>query len=276
MNQAIEGNTTLTPALITLGHDLLAFKQYYVGIAAVLAYDYCLTIGQELEFIWTGKRSPIFYLYVTNRYCPIAFCFITLFEWIQTLLIIIPAEAVLVLRTFALTNRSKPILGILTCVMMAQCSIVFFAISQTNGNHALQTPSGIADEYHVCILFSDPRMETAYLALSILFDFTVFSLTVIRILSVSPTFFPNTVLLRTILRDGIFSFCIILSGNCIWMICALVARPSLKLINAQPSMVAGHSEGTVIDYEWSQDFTTESIVVDNEPVFHDGTPLTHR
>ena len=32
-------------------------QRYFVGMAALLAYDYCLTIGQELEEIWTGNRS---------------------------------------------------------------------------------------------------------------------------------------------------------------------------------------------------------------------------
>jgi len=32
-------------------------QRYYVGMAALLVYDYFLTIGQELEEIWTGNRS---------------------------------------------------------------------------------------------------------------------------------------------------------------------------------------------------------------------------
>lgn len=32
-------------------------QRYYVGMVALLTYDYCLTIGQELEEIWTGNRS---------------------------------------------------------------------------------------------------------------------------------------------------------------------------------------------------------------------------
>lgn len=32
-------------------------QRYFVGVSALLTYDYCLTIGQELEEIWTGNRS---------------------------------------------------------------------------------------------------------------------------------------------------------------------------------------------------------------------------
>ncbi|KAJ3516970.1 hypothetical protein NLJ89_g802 [Agrocybe chaxingu] len=294
----------LTPELITLGHDLLAFKRYYVGMAALLAYDYCLTIGQELEDIWKGKRSPIFYLYVMlisplcghlrceyrpslrarSVQCSVSCDRFAIVKWFQTLLIVIPAETVLVFRF---------VMAFLVSTMIVQCCVVFYAMSRPGKNRALETPDHLADAYHICILFSEPKMDTAYLGVSILFDFTVFLLTILRTINFRTKKLPKTALLQTILRDGALYFAVILSGNIVWMVCALIGRRGIKLINAQPSMIltsimitrltlslrsAGHFSGTALQYEWPKELatTTEEGELDGRPVrnyTHGSNPL---
>ncbi len=68
--------------------------------------------------------------------------------------------------------------------------------------------------------------DTAYLGVSILFDFIVFCTTILRTRSFQGNLFPKTVLMRTIIRDGVLYFAVILSGNVIWMACALAGRAS--------------------------------------------------
>ncbi|KAF5380725.1 hypothetical protein D9757_007091 [Collybiopsis confluens] len=54
----------------------------------------------------------------------------------------------------------------------------------------------------------------------------------------SSRFRPTTsALLSTIQTDGILYFIAILSTNVIWLILCLDARPALKFLNAQPSMI---------------------------------------
>lgn len=71
--------------------------------------------------------------------------------------------------------------------------------------------------------------DTAYLGVSILFDFIVFCTTILRTISFQGNLFPKTGLMRTIVRDGILYFAVILSGNVIWMVCALTGRESYFL-----------------------------------------------
>ncbi|ESK86252.1 hypothetical protein Moror_16632 [Moniliophthora roreri MCA 2997] len=86
-------------------------------------------------------------------------------------------------------------------------------------------------------------MDIAYLSLSILFDVIVFGLTVY--LTFNPTnqfnalslVAPKASLLQTIQRDGLLYFCTILSGNLVWLLMVIFARPGIKFINAQPSMI---------------------------------------
>jgi len=229
-------------------------KWYFVASFSLLLFDYSLTLGKEVEYVWKGQKAAVFYLFLMNRYCPIAFGIITLFayssplwtfeicnrfaivEWLQTLLIVVPAEIVLLLRIFVLTGKSKTILGLLVCIVLAQCIVVFYAMAQPGQNNALPLPEIPIDAFHVCVLFSNPDMDTAYLSMAIAFDSIVFTLTLASTISIN-RLRPKTLLLQTIQRDGTLYFCVILSGNVAWMALALDARPGLKLMNAQPSMI---------------------------------------
>ncbi|CAA7268304.1 unnamed protein product [Cyclocybe aegerita] len=200
-------------------------------------------------------------------------------KWFQTLLIVIPAETVLVFRMHALTGRNIFIMAFLVSTMIVQCCVVFYAMSRPGKNRALETPDHLADAYHICILFSEPKMDTAYLGVSILFDFTVFFLTILRTINFRTKKLPKTTLLQTILRDGAFYFAVILSGNIVWMVCALAGRRGIKLINAQPSMIltsimitrltlslrsAGHFSGTALQYEWPKELVTTATTEEVE------------
>lgn len=61
--------------------------------------------------------------------------------------------------------------------------------------------------------------------MSIVFDSIVFGLTLALTVN-GRKIRPKTVLLQTIQRDGASYFCIILSGNIVWMLLALYARVS--------------------------------------------------
>ncbi|KAJ3767585.1 hypothetical protein FB446DRAFT_793063 [Lentinula raphanica] len=86
------GIAALEPTLITIGYDLygnvvihpfysctsskpvLATKRYWVAITALWAYEYLLTVGDEVRYAWKGKgtkntmRCIIFWLFFLNRY----------------------------------------------------------------------------------------------------------------------------------------------------------------------------------------------------------------
>ncbi|KAJ7135876.1 hypothetical protein C8R44DRAFT_869577 [Mycena epipterygia] len=234
-------------------------RMYLAGSFALLFFDFFLTLGDEVECIWKGRKTAMFYIFLMNRYCPMAFCIITLFanfsplwnfeiladfaqicnrfaivEWLQTLLIVVPAEVVLLLRVYALTNRNKHLLGLLVSIVLAECVVVFYAMSIPGRNNALPLPHVPIDSFRVCFLNSDPKMDTAYLSISIAFDCIVFAVTLAR-----TTQRPDAraiSIMQTIRWDGTLYFCVILSGNVVWMALALNARPGLKLMNAQPSM----------------------------------------
>ncbi|KIJ99770.1 hypothetical protein K443DRAFT_101667 [Laccaria amethystina LaAM-08-1] len=243
--------------IFILGRDLLAMKWYFTGSCALLAYDYCLTFDREVDEIWWGRKTPkpilpngllhrhsfrckhdissypkSFPGSHVNQPDRVSCNRFAIVEWIQTLLVVIPAETILVYRSYALSNRNKFVVGFLITIMSSQCVAVFYAMSRPGTNGALQIPIYNVDPFHVCILFSDPHMDTAYLSLTIVFDVIVFSLTLHR--TASDAFLSQySDLLWTIRRDGTVYFCVILAGNIVWLFLALFSRPGLKFMNSQ-------------------------------------------
>ncbi|KAG7446733.1 uncharacterized protein BT62DRAFT_84027 [Guyanagaster necrorhizus] len=239
---------------ISLAKDLQAFKWYYVASCTIIFFDYFLTLSDEIEFAWKERKGPVFYLFLLNRYCAMSFCVITLFayfsplwtfevcnrfaivEWLQALLAAIPAEIVLLIRVYALTGSRKLYIVLLSLLPITQCITVIYAMAQHGQNNALPLPDLSAqsygiDPFHVCILFSDPVMDTLYLAGSILFDSIVFIIT-LQVTIQYHKIIPRALLLQRIQRDGTLYFGIILTGNALWMLFSLCSRPGLKLINA--------------------------------------------
>lgn len=64
--------------------------------------------------------------------------------------------------------------------------------------------------------------------MAIVFDTIVFCLTLMVTVN-THRLRPKTVLLQTIQRDGTLYFCVILSGNVVWMALALGARVGIFL-----------------------------------------------
>ncbi|KAJ4495414.1 hypothetical protein C8R41DRAFT_827882 [Lentinula lateritia] len=175
------------------------------------------------------------------------FCVITLFAYFS------PLWTIERCNRFAVVDRRSLTIA-LWAIIMAQFIIVIYAMSQPGQNLGLPLPNIPLDQFHVCILYSNPEMDLAYLLCSIIFDSLVFLATLVITVdygcsvwpsgSDSPTPFgeartrpTNSVLLSTIQRDGIIYFCAILSGNIVWLILSLNERPGLKFMNTQPSMI---------------------------------------
>ncbi|KAJ7927695.1 hypothetical protein B0H13DRAFT_1861156 [Mycena leptocephala] len=245
---------------------------YFAGCFALLFWDFFLTLDDEVEWIWKGKKATsetlvdnflhnltpfsVFYVFLINRYCPPAFCIITLFgmfschdladalitepvslllsivelrEWLQTLLIVVPAEVVLLLRVFALTNGNKYLFTFLASIILVECTVVFYAMSLpgTNNGIFVSFPAKSTTDfmelwsYPTCplILFTSafctriPRYrlprDTAYLSTSIAFDCIVFATTLACTMNHNIRRLRSSIL-PTIRWDGTLYFCVIL------------------------------------------------------------------
>ncbi|KAF9645533.1 hypothetical protein BDM02DRAFT_3262853 [Thelephora ganbajun] len=50
--------------IIDAGHDIVSLKYYEVAVATVLLYDYLLTLADEINFAWHGRKSWVFALFL--------------------------------------------------------------------------------------------------------------------------------------------------------------------------------------------------------------------
>ncbi|KAJ3785802.1 hypothetical protein GGU10DRAFT_353734 [Lentinula aff. detonsa] len=238
----VESLATSLEDVTALAHDLQAFKWYYTACCTILFYDFMLTWQEEYEYIWNGARKGHGYDFMANiqtRYIPMAFCIITLFAYFSplwTMEMYVPVEK----SVNALAGRRFLTL-ILWAIMVAQFVIVIYAMSQPEQNSGLPLPGIPIDQFHVCILYSKPEMDLAYLLCSIVFDSIVFITTLVITIDNKCSIWPdsgdsstrlgqsrfrpaNSALLSTIQRDGVLYFCAILSGNIIWLILTLRER----------------------------------------------------
>ncbi|KAI0673082.1 hypothetical protein C8Q78DRAFT_699086 [Trametes maxima] len=135
---------------------------------ALLYYDYCLTLSAEVDRFWrSGKPSPTSIVFVLNRYLGLFGPIPAMFEFfghftpeLSPVTVISPirccghsnhywkAPVILIIRTYALYNRSKRILLVLivlAIIAMAVTLLVHFVgtapVTDDVPQHPVQSPS---------------------------------------------------------------------------------------------------------------------------------------
>ncbi|KAF9784333.1 hypothetical protein BJ322DRAFT_842695 [Thelephora terrestris] len=59
--------------LVRVGNDITAIRYYIVATGTVLFYDYLLTLSDEIEYVWSEKKSFASWLFIFNRYFPMTY-----------------------------------------------------------------------------------------------------------------------------------------------------------------------------------------------------------
>ncbi|KIK60226.1 hypothetical protein GYMLUDRAFT_85532 [Collybiopsis luxurians FD-317 M1] len=255
-------------SIVALGYDLLAEKRYWVGITALWTYEYFLTLMDEVQYIWSGSKNLVFWLYFLNRYLTFIIIVVTCVayfspywtepvcfrygyvEQIETLIMSTIAEALVLLRVYAMSGRKSVVLFCAFPIILCQWALLIYQASQSsNGTDnlalllsrrdlALPTlPS--ADAYHLCISIPGQTVlpfGVGYLSLLIVFDgLAVLAITfMVMRQSESLQLMP---ILKLIQRDGLLYFAVLFSSNFVWLILSLYARPGLRFMQNQPAMV---------------------------------------
>jgi len=208
----------------------------------ILLYDYVLTFGEEVEFIWKQKISVGSILFLFNRYMPMIdlviamnsytnraiqqdkFClpWVRIDVWITVLCVGI-IDVLLLLRTWALWGRSRTILICLSVLLVA-CILAASGTSLYYSLTVVEFPS--LDNIRSC-LYTIPNINIIYgsYVSSILFDSTVMILTLIKAV---PARQPNglTPLITQLLKDGVQYFVIIFLTAIVNMIMVNLAPPA--------------------------------------------------
>ncbi|KIK60241.1 hypothetical protein GYMLUDRAFT_261592 [Collybiopsis luxurians FD-317 M1] len=262
---------------VSLGYDLLSSKHYWIAITTLWVYEYLLTFMDEVRYIWKEKKNLVFWLFFLNRYLCLIIIVITnvayftpLFsedmyvdpecyrygfvEQIETLIMGTIAEALVLLRVYALSGRKTYILIIAFLIILTQWILLIYQDAKyVNGTSdlavllfarkldtsALPTLPDI-DAYRLCIAVPGTdiiQVGTAFLSLYIVYDGLAVIAIVYFVMQQAKGFHVAPIV-HLIQRDGLLYFAVMFSSNFVWLITTLHAgRPGLKFIQNQPAMV---------------------------------------
>ncbi|KAJ3932179.1 MAG: hypothetical protein NXY57DRAFT_1038620 [Lentinula lateritia] len=256
--------------VIALGYDLLAEKRYWIGITALWVYEYFLTVGDEIRYIWKApKDNIVFCLFVLNRYLALIIITVTCVaffssywteemfvpmvplclrygyaEQLETLVMCTIAEMLVLLRVYALSGNNRTVIICAIPLIISQWGLLFYVCSQSANGTANLTlllgPSDVTtlpdiDAFRLCI--SVPPLDVvpygqAYLCLLIAYD----GLTVLAILYIVAGQSDNLHLmpiLKLIQRDGLLYFAVMFTSHFVWLMLTLYAPTGLQFIHNQ-------------------------------------------
>ncbi|KAH8109770.1 hypothetical protein DFH11DRAFT_902663 [Phellopilus nigrolimitatus] len=227
--------------------DLIATN--YVGFASYifLVYDHLLTFSDEVNYVWKGRRGPIIYLFLLNRYFfPLAFL-VNLYAYLslefsheacqhfvryEGATVVVGfglAGLMMIIRVNALYGGDcRPVQAILVFFWIVQ--VVLYSWILSMGIPVPRTP-GI----HGCsLIFNTQRRDWASLsaAAPLIFDTAVIVLILFKTAGARRNCM-SSMLLKTLMSDGVLYYSVVFTANLALTIMIVVAPPGLKNILGQ-------------------------------------------
>ncbi|KAF8185282.1 hypothetical protein K438DRAFT_1937033 [Mycena galopus ATCC 62051] len=220
---------------------LQAVKYFDVVAAVILAFDYLLTFELEVSLMWSAKWSMIKVLYFLSRYP--AFFDVALLLYYATPVVSIAhcaplntgiasgnlfgiavAEAIFLLRTYALSGRQRKVLIIFgsiysVCVIASVTMIGIFLRNMIYSAPLLGVPG--------CNLTGGPFILVGLSFILVLINETVLMAYTLRIKFKSYRH-SQSPLIATLFRDGLTYYIFICLGSALNVIVLIAAPPQLR------------------------------------------------
>ncbi|KAK0495714.1 hypothetical protein EDD18DRAFT_1463532 [Armillaria luteobubalina] len=249
-------STVLPPAdaikaIATAGDHLRWEDSLALALVSLLLFEYLITFDAEVDYVWSKPKSFVSILYIANRYfgpLAITVCMIALFDTgiseescshlapfdgIFTLVTVLVAEAMLIIRVYALHERSKIVLALHGAIWLVQTCLMSFVLAHS-GPVVIPTTAITFG----CVLVADPSIGSLLIMWtipSLVFDTATFLLLVAGIWRRSRR--HECSILTLIARDGILYFVAIVASNTLWTVTGLVLPSDLKNVWAFMSTV---------------------------------------
>jgi len=211
----------------------------------ILVYEHILTFGDEVEYVWKKKITPLTILFLTNRYFALPAFAVSMsavffpgwtidacrsvaqFEGATTQICVLIAEVMLIHRVYAVNTKKKLVLGILVPVWLLQFSLQSDALSHTQP--VVFPPS---NAIFGCILVAKPDFPNFiyfFLVPTVIFDALAFTLLIYGLHERVRRGSQSTIF-RLVLRDGIVYFGILFAMNMTWTFTSRFLVDDLKNI----------------------------------------------
>ncbi|PFH52225.1 hypothetical protein AMATHDRAFT_57149 [Amanita thiersii Skay4041] len=296
--------STSQDSLATAEHFIYVTQVYFCAMYAVVIWDWIISLPREYRFIWKTHWTPVKIAYLFCRYWIITvvpyllYCFVIdhpaatcqkiykipvgLAMWNQ-----VGSESVLLIRTYAFFNRNVYVLWFL---LSALSGVVAYQLYVDATQMLLLPFFKPPFDSGPCFPMSKPHSAhlLGFFIAPLLFDTLVTFMTVFKAFNIRRrSGGPNSRLIQTFLREGVFYYILISIANLVNGVFYLQPRQVISAINIPLSVMMGpvlacrlildlrergsetvsHSEGTGIAA-----FTTKSVTQHGSPF----TPPTRR
>jgi len=241
--------------LVEAGEQLFAVKLFITSVQCLWIYDYLLTLGDEIKYAWSGRRSWVFALFIANRYAPVLnlvwssvlthsytkpLCQAT--KWMAILhptIVTVLAQITVTLRIYAVTEKNKWLVGALSVLIASQfCCGVFSTV--WIGIRPLQAlPNINLDVFKLCIYDQWRLGQYLFVNIAVAFDVLAFSIIFFTARKFGSTRFPGIrSLFDILLRDATRYFVLM-------FLCQFLSQLFL-FIHQQPLQLFPGLAGTVL------------------------------
>ncbi|KJA28378.1 hypothetical protein HYPSUDRAFT_697811 [Hypholoma sublateritium FD-334 SS-4] len=290
--------------LQTADHFIYVTQVYFCAMYAVVLWDWIISLPREYRFVWRTRWTAVKIAYLFCRYWVITvvpyllYCFVAdhsletcqriykipvaLAMWNQ-----VGSESVLLIRTYAFFSRN---IYVLCFLVSALSGVVAYQLYVDTTQMLLLPFYKPPFENGPCFPMSKPHSAhlLGFFIAPLLFDTVVTFMTVWKAFNIRRrNGSPNSRLIQTFLREGVFYYILISIANLINGVFYLQPRQVISAINIPLSVMLGpvfacrlildlrergsetvsHSEGTGIAA-----FTTKSMTQHGSPY----TPPGHR
>lgn len=241
--------------IIEIGHDVTATKRYIWATATILFYDYLLTLPDEIEYVWAGERSWIFWVFVLIRYLPMTHLlwgfassndsnpntkvceqtfWYPLFTYVISVFLV---QAMVSLRVYAVTMGNIPICIGFGTITVSQFGLGIFLVIVAVKGGAQALPQIPFDAYRLCAPSRHRPIEIAYTGISLVYELLAFLLIILlaNASKIQGSGIPG--ILKTIAIDATWYFLVIFSSHFTFMMTLLFAPIGLQFLPAPGTAV---------------------------------------
>jgi len=220
----------------------------------LLFFDYLLTLPDEIQYAWRGKKPWIFYIFLVNRYIPILYeiwIFIVVWwpgftykicnhtAWIEIAIFVfltLTAQIFLTVRIYAITLKNKMVGAFFCGVTIPQFALGIYFILLGASNPATVMPAIPLDSFRLCVFSRHRPVEIGYTSISLFFDLAAFAVIIgygfKSGLNVNAVTMSKPSLIKTIVQDATIYFVVIFTSHLILVFSLVFARPTLQLLPA--------------------------------------------
>ncbi|GAA5875099.1 hypothetical protein JCM16303_005007 [Sporobolomyces ruberrimus] len=256
MSEAIPDGVDPFALLGALRADLKASLIYVVVWMSIVVFDYLATLPLEIRYIWPSKLSPLKVIFLSLRYWTIINQVISTtlimsyipthvcahayrFETAGAVILMSLSSSILGLRVYSIFERSLRIGCFLGAFLVVEICWMIFTATLLG---PLTLPPFVSDllGFHGCIAVGGAGLKTyvssAFWAAPLLFDATILTLTIYKIITTERHAGGKVPILQRILKSSILYFVPIACMHLVTVAMAAFTRATLKSFNPPASL----------------------------------------